>query len=510
MPTKPSARTTGLRVAVLAVVAALLAGVMAMLACAPAAPSGQSEAPEAIPTIPYLGTPPTEEEQATWRARPKPTPYPPGYVKPTDPPTFTPVPTVVWETDAPTPQLSSGGASVLSENVVPESQLLGEVRDFIDNYEHDAAARIKVLSSREVHITVDVLDGTTLESEAKWFTDWTRDTAETVEIYSGSLPAQFDIASSKVVQPTVNLDVGREYVVFVVEKFVREEDYPAKDKRRVRLNQAELNSFGGEGYLAYWHSMWVVDGPNAWQVPRKHLVHDTQSTESHWNVARQSGRRLALSKLKAAITQPATVSAQAAPTPTPTLPQRVSEQLRAYADGSKYDAVARLRVLSNTDYRIQYESVEWPDKHPLHPVFFDWRRSRVQVVETYHGTLPNQFDMVNDVYPENPNQSLETGQEYVLFVEKRWLLDTEHPGDERRRHYNQEQLDALGGPGYVYNAYLTLIIDGSVARIVPLEHLHNGPEDVPHVEAARQANESITLADLETLIRASDGRKTPQ
>ncbi len=509
MPTKPSARTTGLRIAVLALVAALLAAVMTLLACAPAAPAGRGEMPETIPTIPYLGTPPTEEEQATWRARPKPTPYPPGYVKPTDPPTFTPVPTFPreWETDAPTPQPSSGGASVQSANVVPESQLLEEVRDFIDNYELDAAARVKVLSSRDVYITEDVLHGTTLEREAKWLTGWTRDTVETVETYSGSLPTQFDIASSQIVEATGNLDVGREYVVFVTKQFVWEGEYPSEDKSRVRLNSSNLNSFGGGGYVVWWQSMWVVDGQNAWQVPRDHLIHDRQSTESHWNVARQSGRRLALSKLKAEITQPATVSAQAAPTPTPALPQRVSEQLRAYADGSKYDAVARLRVLSNTDYRIQYESVEWPDQHPLHPIFFDWRRSRIQVVETYHGTLPDQFDMVNDVYPADPNQSLETGQEYVLFVEKRWLLDTEHPGEERRRHYNQEQLDALGGPGYVYNAYLTLIIDGSVARIVPLEHLHNGPEDVPHVEAARQANESITLADLETLIRASDGRQ---
>ncbi len=509
MPTKPTASVTALRIAVLAVVGALLGGVMALLACGPAAPSGRGEAPEPIPTIPYLGTPPTEEEEATWRARPKPTPYPPGYVKPTDPPTFTPFPTFPreWETDDPTPELSSGGASVQTANVVSEAQLLEEVRDFIDNYEHDAAARVKVLSSRDLHITEDVLDGTTLESQAELFTGWTRDTVETVETYSGSLPAQFDIAISQIVQPTFNLDVGGEYVVFVTEKYVLEKDYPAADKRRVRLNQANLNSFGGEGHYLHWQSVWMIDGTNAWQVPTEHFLHDRQSTESHWNVARQSGRRLALSKLKAEITRPATVSAQAAPTPTPALPQRVSEQLRAYADGSKYDAVARLRVLSNTDYRIQYESVEWPDKHPLHPIFFDWRRSKMQVVETYHGTLPDQFDMVNDVYPENPNQSLETAQEYVLFVEKRWLLDTERPGDERRRHYNQEQLDALGGPGYVYNAYLTLIIDGSVARIVPLEHLHNGPENVPHVEAARQAGDSITLSDLETLIRASDGRE---
>ncbi len=59
MPTKPSARTTALRIAVLAVVVALLVGVMTLLACAPASPSGQQRTPTPEPTntVKPTGTP---------------------------------------------------------------------------------------------------------------------------------------------------------------------------------------------------------------------------------------------------------------------------------------------------------------------------------------------------------------------------------------------------------------------------------------------------------------------
>ncbi len=50
MPTKPSARTTGLRIAVLALVAALVVAVMALLACATASPSSQQRTPAPKPS----------------------------------------------------------------------------------------------------------------------------------------------------------------------------------------------------------------------------------------------------------------------------------------------------------------------------------------------------------------------------------------------------------------------------------------------------------------------------
>ena len=71
------------------VLATTLAGALILLtvivlACGPAAPGAQN-APETEPTatIPRFGTPPTESDLVTLEALPTPTPYPPGYVKPT-------------------------------------------------------------------------------------------------------------------------------------------------------------------------------------------------------------------------------------------------------------------------------------------------------------------------------------------------------------------------------------------------------------------------------------------
>ena len=99
--------------------------------------------------------------------------------------------------------------------------------------------------------------------------------------------------------------------------------------------------------------------------------------------------------LRTAILPGASGQGQPTPTPTPTILEQVQEQLREYAAGSRYDAVARLRVLSDTDYRIQYESVEWPDEHPLHPVFFNckspyWNKQR------QHPIRPNVDPLRND------------------------------------------------------------------------------------------------------------------
>ena len=52
----------------------------------------------------------------------------------------------------------------------------------------------------------------------------------------------------------------------------------------------------------------------------------------------------------------------------------------------------------------------------------------MQVVETWHGTLPDKFAIVNDFYGGgNVNQSLDVGREYVLFVVKKWLLEMNIP-----------------------------------------------------------------------------------
>ncbi len=339
MHTKLSARTTGLRIVVFALVAALLAGVMALLACAPAAPAGQSEAPEAIPTIPYLGTPPTEEEQATWRARPRPTPYPPGYVKPTDPPTFTPVPTFPreWETDAATPQLSSASSKSA------QTALVSELREFIAKGNFDAVARVRVASHRDVMVP-DGSGGTIL---------CRRQTLGVISTYQGNLPSDLDIITAPSDRTNLHLDANSEYIMFLHKWYILKGTYPP-DGYRHEYTKSELDAFGGEAFVYNHLPLWVIDANIAHRVPSA-KVSGLEPIGSHLGAARHGSQHLPLPALEHAIniyTSSAQYS-QSGPndgfvtaTPTPDPETRVTKLIENQA---KYDGVARVRVRSHTD-----------------------------------------------------------------------------------------------------------------------------------------------------------------
>lgn len=70
----------------------VIAAVVVALACGPSSPAGQDDATP-TPTINIIdGSSPST--LATAKAQPTATPYPPGYVPPTDLPTFTPIPSL--------------------------------------------------------------------------------------------------------------------------------------------------------------------------------------------------------------------------------------------------------------------------------------------------------------------------------------------------------------------------------------------------------------------------------
>ena len=121
--------------------------------------------------------------------------------------------------------------------------------------------------------------------------------------------------------------------------------------------------------------------------------------------------------------------------------------------------------------------------------------------------MPATFDIINDFHQAGlTNQSLDVDddREYVVFVIKKWLPTTEHASDDRRFHFTDDQLTAIGGEGYAYFTNQAWVIDGTNARHVPSSHIKQ--EDVSasdHLAAAKAAGVSMTLADLKSSITAA-------
>lgn len=155
------ARRNSWRILLTALAGALTLLAVIALACGPAAP-GRQNAPETEPTatIPWLGTPPTESELATLEALPTATPYPPGYVKPTEGPYVPPL------TDAEvsatfTAELATEaaeqprGAAAPAHTPTPTPTplpLTEQVTQFARNKKYDVVAHVRAGSSRNLSL----------------------------------------------------------------------------------------------------------------------------------------------------------------------------------------------------------------------------------------------------------------------------------------------------------------------------------------------------------------------
>ena len=82
----------GLQLALLATALGVIVLGLAAVGCGPIAPGTSAPTLVPTPTVRWLGDTPSPSELDTWEAIPTATPYPPGYVRPTDLPTYTPVP----------------------------------------------------------------------------------------------------------------------------------------------------------------------------------------------------------------------------------------------------------------------------------------------------------------------------------------------------------------------------------------------------------------------------------
>ena len=128
------------------------------------------------------------------------------------------------------------------------------------------------------------------------------------------------------------------------------------------------------------------------------------------------------------------------------------------------------------------------------------RRTTVDILKSYYGTLSDPYLMVE--FNTLPNEDLEIGQEYIVFVLEAFVGEGEYPGDSSRVHYNQKQLDEIGGRGGIFLGRQLWIVDGDTAWRIPVEHIVEGPPG-SDLAAAKDAGESLPVTELEAAIVAA-------
>ena len=433
-------------------------------------------------------------------------------VKPAEPPTQTPhqpLPTrlarMQRELDA---KKARSAPSERPHTVMPRSrpELEKSLWGPSSHGEVDIVVHARISAVQQVVLPKELQQPSTWNLGTKFL--YQRHNLEVIDTIRGSSPSTIDVLTrldsisgfpgGLILFPT--LEVGNEYILFITKTYSHE-DNPSPGRRwQTLFSDEQLEAFGGEGYSYDGERLWIVDGTDGLHLSQD-LV-DSQGPEgwNHLAAARGRGDRLPLSAIRAAIVNGP---------PSPRIPMthrsadELTEAVQEMLDSRKYDAVAHVNVVSQTDIEVDPEG-DWPSALHHRPVAKKWRRSNMEIVELFHGGLPDEFDVVNDFLHQYPNQSLDVGQEYILFVTKRWLLEGELVDSRARRHYNPEQLAALGGEAYIYKATHAWIVDGDTARLVPHPHISKLGGGGTHLEAARLGTENLPVQLLKEVIGESE------
>ncbi len=187
------------------------------------------------------------------------------------------------------------------------------------------------------------------------------------------------------------------------------------------------------------------------------------------------------------------------PTPEPPLTQQVTQFAREQAD--LYDVVARVRALSHRTVTTPM-GIEWPEgDNPnvgLDGSYVPWLRTRIQVIETFHGQLPEYYEVLT--WTPIPNASLEINREYIIFIIQAFVGEDEFPGASKY-HFNEELLKAVGGKGGFLRGEHLWVIEGGAAWQVPIEHFQDLTPG-SDLAAAKAGGRSLPVADLVAAIRA--------
>ena len=297
-------RTCATFVAMLALLGVIIA---IALACGPAAsPAATNQASPTTPTatIWWLGDTPSPSELATLEAMPTHTPYPPGYVKPTDPPYSPP------RTDAEI--RATLGASIATEEAqwpslayaeTPAPQptpthvpLTTQVTQFVRNGDYDAVAHVRVGASRNVTLPANF----EWPANTKPWDELTRTTITVITSYYGALPAAYELITPQWLG-WAKPKAGREYLLFIIKSFKHSNECtgdPIPGRRC--FNQTQLDAMGGPGGFYIGEQAWVIEGSQAWQIPDDNPLPLPANYDLIEN-AKSVGRNLSLSDLEAAI-----------------------------------------------------------------------------------------------------------------------------------------------------------------------------------------------------------------
>ena len=207
-------------------------------------------------------------------------------IKPTDPPTNTPKPTPT------TPLEVAPAHATQGIPATPVPSLADQITDTVQNGNYDAIARVRVVSHRHVTIT---------PTEKNFIAEWTRSQLEVTDTLRGSLPATIEVVTSTGAQ-NASLDVNGNYILFLRKSFVDagSSQYPG-DPTRIRLTQAELTEFGGEGFNYLGRQAWAVDGATVYRIPVGHIVSYEVAAMTDLEAARADGETMTLAALEQAL-----------------------------------------------------------------------------------------------------------------------------------------------------------------------------------------------------------------
>ncbi len=186
-------------------------------------------------------------------------------------------------------------------------------------------------------------------------------------------------------------------------------------------------------------------------------------------------------------------AASATPTATPSL----TDQITDAAQSDDYDAIARVKAISRRHVTIK------PTEKNFIP---EWTRTRLEVVDTLRGALPESIEIVTPAGARNA--SLDVDGSYILFLRKSFVDadSSQFPGDPTRAQLTQAELTEFEGEAYIYFGRQVWAIDGATAIRVPSKgHLLAGePAVMTDLQAAKAHGETMTLAGLEQMLRPAD------
>ena len=201
--------------------------------------------------------------------------------------------------------------------------------------------------------------------------------------------------------------------------------------------------------------------------------------------------------------------------PNPTSPPRgagtgdptISQKLVQFITDERntFDSVVRVKVLSHRTHVVPL-NVTWPD--PADPPYLSpeleyrtYTRTKLKTISTVQGpSLPATFELV--AMSIWPNIALDLNKEYILFVRQQVGAVGDFDGHPSKVEYNAKQLKAFGGKASHLMGQQVWIIDGTVARRVPLDH-HQSEIAGDSLAAAKLGGESMTVTQLTRLITST-------